>query len=104
MGCVCVWYRYVDDTFLLLKDKNNAIELLEWLNAQHRNIKFTCELGELEKGSSNKFVSTLYRNKTFTGVYLHWNSLTSRKYKIGLIKILFDRIWKICSNYEFIHE
>ncbi len=46
-----------------------------------------------KKGSSNEFVSTLYRKKTFTGVYLHWNSLTSRKYKIGLIKCLLDRIW-----------
>jgi hypothetical protein len=79
---VCVWYRYVDDTFLLLKDKNNAIEVLEWLNVQHRNIKFTCEFENdnklpfldvlvRKKGSSNEFVSTLYRKKTFTGVYLY---------------------------------
>ena len=79
---MCVWYRYVDDTFLLLKDKNNAIEVLEWLNVQHRNIKFTCEFENdnklpfldvlvRKKGSSNEFVSTLYRKKKFTGVYLY---------------------------------
>ena len=34
---------------------------------------------------------------------LNWNSLTSRKYKIGLIHCLLDRAWKICSEYELIH-
>ncbi|MBI3220718.1 MAG: hypothetical protein HYZ44_14480, partial [Bacteroidetes bacterium] len=32
--------------------------------------------------------------------YLNWTSLTSRKYKIGLIKCLCDRIWKICDKVE----
>ena len=40
----------------------------------------------------------MYHKKTFTGVYLNWTSLTSRKYKVGLIKCLLDRIWKICST------
>ena len=42
----------------------------------------------------------MYRKPTFTGVYLHWDSLTSRKYKIGLIKCLLNRIWRICSDLE----
>ena len=40
----------------------------------------------------------MYHKKTFTGVYLNWTSLTSRKYKIGLIYGLLDRIWRICSE------
>jgi len=35
---------------------------------------------------------------TFTGVYLNWTSLTARRYKIGLIKCLAERIWRICSE------
>ena len=31
-------------------------------------------------------------------MYLNWTSLTDRKYKIGLIYCLLDRIWKICSD------
>ena len=42
----------------------------------------------------------MYRKPTFTGVYLHWDSLTSRKYKIGLIKCLLNRIEGICSDPE----
>ena len=33
-------------------------------------------------------------------MYLNWTSLTSKKYKIGLIFCLLDRIWKICSDQE----
>ena len=29
---------------------------------------------------------------------MNWNSLTDRKYKIGLIYCLLDRIWKIVSE------
>ncbi len=39
----------------------------------------------------------MYRKKTFTGVYLNWTSLTSRRYKVGVIKCLAERIWRICS-------
>ena len=65
---------------------------------------------ELENGDSmpfldvrvirrvNKYETTVYHKKTFTGVYLNWTSLTSRKYKVGLIKCLLNRIWKICST------
>ena len=42
----------------------------------------------------------MYHKKTFTGTYLNWTSLTDRKYKIGLIYCLLDRIWKICFDQE----
>ena len=44
------------------------------------------------------FKLSLYHKPTFTGVYLNWTSLTSRKYKISLIYCLCDRIWKICQD------
>ena len=44
------------------------------------------------------FVATL---SSFT-ILLNWNSLTARKYKIGLIHCLLDRIWKICTNYDLV--
>lgn len=46
------------------------------------------------------FATTIYRKKTFTGTYLHWNSLLPRNYKIGLINCLVDRARKICSSNE----
>jgi hypothetical protein len=44
--------------------------------------------------------TSTYRKPTFTGVMLNWNSLTSIKYKKGLINCLLDRSNKICSSNE----
>jgi len=103
------WYRYVDDVFATLKTNVNVDEILEFLNSRHINIKFTSELESNNKlpfldvyviRRLNKYITTVYRKKTFTGVYLNWNSLTSRKYKIGLINNLMDRIFRSCTRIE----
>ena len=42
-----VYYRrYMDDTFLLFKEKNYANLFLDYLNKQHNNIEFTVEYEE----------------------------------------------------------
>ena len=38
-----IWFRYVDDTFTLFKNKNDALSSLRYLNGRHNNIKFTIE-------------------------------------------------------------
>ena len=60
---VKVWFRFVDDTFVVISGKERVEEVMNFLI-----------------GDQN------------------WNSLTDRKYKIGLIYCLLDRIWKICSD------
>ena len=40
---VKLWYRYVDDVFSLIEDDKNLGKILELLNSQHENIKFTIE-------------------------------------------------------------
>ena len=101
------WYRYVDDIFATVSVKDQASSILKFLNEQHKNIKFTIEYEKNNKlpfldtnviRKVNKYITTIFHKKTFTGVYLNWTSLTSRKYKIGLIKCLLDRIWRICSD------
>ena len=39
------WLRYVDDIFATLKYKTTANAILEYLNKQHPNIRFTIENG-----------------------------------------------------------
>ena len=103
------WLRYVDDIFATFDNKEDALKVLDFINNQHPNLKFTVEyeknnqlafLDTLVSRNSSQYFTTLYRKSTFTGVYLNWTSLTSKKYKIGLIKCLLDRIWKICSKRE----
>ena len=52
---VKVWLRYVDDTFVVLKSKDCVEKVLEFLNQQHPNIKFTVEL---ENKNSLPFLDT----------------------------------------------
>ncbi len=48
--------------------------------------------------TANRYITRIYRKKTFTGVYLNWRSLTANRYKTGLIRCLAKRIWRICSE------
>jgi hypothetical protein len=104
---------YVDEVFATFNSQEESVSVLTRHNSKHLNIKFT-----LEKENSNqppflnitvvrtrmKFITTLYRKKPFTGVYINWTSLTSRKYKIGLIQCILDRVWKICNKEKERHE
>ena len=94
---VIKWWRYVDDIFATLNNKNQAEAILAYLNAQHTNIKFTIEsefdnkhafLDTTVVHGTEAYKTTLYRKKTFTGFNLNWLSLTTKRYKIGLIHCL----------------
>ncbi len=101
------WMRYVDDVFAVIKNDTCSLIILNYLNTQHNNIRFTIENEKQNKipfldttvtRNETCFKLSLYHKPTFTGVYLNWTSLTSRKYKISLIYCLCDRIWKICQD------
>ena len=52
----------------------------------------------------DKFVTNVYRKKTFSGVYTNFKSFIPETYKIGLIKSLF-RCFSLCSDFiKFHHE
>ena len=65
-----VWLRYVDDTFVVLKSKVCVEKVLEFLNKQHPNIKFTVECenknslpfldSKVKRNSDLKLFTTLY--------------------------------------------
>ena len=87
------WCRYVDDIFATLNSKKDADAILQHINQLHPNIRFTIEheqnkqlpfLDVLISRSDTRYYTSIYRKKTFTGVYIHWTSLTSRRYKIGI--------------------
>ena len=75
------WKRYVDDTFTLVRCTNDAISFMHYLNSKHPNIKFTNEIEKdnelsfldlLISNENNKFKTTIFRKKTFTGLYIKW--------------------------------
>ena len=73
-----VLFRYVDDTFTLFRNKETANQFLLYLNSRHDNIQLTIEfeqeneiplLDVLIKRYHNSFPTSIYRKKTFTGLY-----------------------------------
>ena len=103
-----IWFRYVDDTFTLFDNKESAVKFLDYLNSRHDHIKFTIEFEQhseipfldivIKRHHNSSFSTSIYRKKTFTGVYTKWDSFTPRKYKINLIRTLTYRCFRICSS------
>ena len=50
------------------------------------------------KRYNHTFSTSIYRKKTFTGLYTKWDSFTPRKYKVNLIRTLTFRCFRICSS------
>ena len=102
------WNRYVDYTFTMFHNKDSANEFLYYLNSCHSNIKFTIEFEQnhaipfldilVTRNQSNTFMTSIYRKKTFTGLYTKWDSFTPRKHKINLIRSLTYRYYRLCSS------
>ena len=51
-----------------------------------------------------KFVTSVYRKPTFSGVYTHFDSFLPDTYKIGMIYTLANRCFRICSSWSMFHQ
>ena len=74
----------MDDTFCIFQNRTQVEYCLNYLNREHLTIKFTQELEEnnslpfldiLVTHVENGFTTNLFRKKTFTGLYTHFDSL-----------------------------
>ena len=108
-----LYKRYVDDTLLLFKNHNQIPQFLAYLNNKHPNIRFTHEIEENNKLSfldmtiskhNGKFVTSIFRKKTFTGLGLHFLSFVPINFKINGIKTLIHRAFYLTSNYINFHN
>ncbi|XP_049792346.1 uncharacterized protein LOC126199468 [Schistocerca nitens] len=102
-----VWYRYVDDTFVVWSHGEEQLgEFLRPLNSLHANITFTMEV---EKDKKLPFLDVLvtrdgenlghsvYRKPTHTDRYLHKLSNHHPSQKRGMISTLVTRAGRICE-------
>ena len=93
---------------------------LDYLNSKHPNIKFTSEV-EIDNKISfldiliereNGFFSTsVFREKTYTGLGLNYLSYSAYLFKVNSIGTLINRAYNICSDYrkfdiemKFLHD
>ena len=103
----------MDDTFLIFRREEDVGLFLNYLNAQHNNIKFTYEIesnGILSfldvkvQKSPNGFKTSVYRKPTYTGLGLSWFSFCPDIYKMNSIRTLLNRAYNICSDYFLLHS
>ena len=108
------FYRgYVDDICSVFNNSFEAKEYFNYIDTSHHNIKFTMEnevnkiipfLDVLIDNSQNILKTSTYHKSTYSGLLLNYTSFTSRFYKIGLIKCLIDRAYKISNTWPGFHD
>ena len=114
-GSTILFYRgYVDDTFCLFNSDCDVTIFFHYINSRHPNIRFTIEKQVNHKlpfldvltnnHDPNSSLTSVYCKKTFTGSLTNYFSFTSYSYKVGLIKTLVDRAYKINNTWLGFHE
>ena len=106
--------RYLDDCFVIFRNKDHA-ELFDlYINTRHPHIKFT---KEVEKDNSLNFLdltlshdngritTKTYRKPTHTGQGTNYSSFIDHLFKINAIKTLLHRAYSTCTSWiEFDEE
>ena len=105
--------RYVDDTFALFTNEQDALSFFSYINSQHPNIKFTVERKEnwkppfldvlLDNHSNQGIIISVFHKKTYTGLLTNYFSFVPFSYKSGLVRSLVDRIFKINNTWAGFH-
>ena len=109
-----IYRRFVDDTFLLFRTKDNVEKFKNLANnKQHKNIKFTSEIEE--DGSltfldititceNNRLVTSVYRKPAFSDVFKNFGRFIPEMHQLGLTETLLHRSFRLCSSYENFHR
>ena len=109
---VLFYRRYVDDTFCLFNNEEDALMFFDYINARHPSIRFTMEreidkklpfLDILLDNSHPSIVTSVYRKKTLTGLLTNYFSFAPLNYKLGLVRTLVDRVYKINNSWVGFH-
>ena len=108
-----IYRRYVDDCFIIFKERSHAPKFLEYLNVQHNNIKFTMEIEtenelnfldcNVKKNAIENFVTlifSVFRKPTFTSLGMNYHSNTFFNFKLNNIRTLLHRAYEITSNWS----
>ena len=109
-----VYYRrYVDNIIVLFRSRDHLFKFKDYLNKCHPSMKFSFEEEKNGKLSfldvevcreGNKFVTSVYRKPTFSGVYTHFDSFLPSTYKFGMIYTLTFRCFSLCSSWTKFHN
>ena len=108
---ILFYQRYVDDTFCVFKREKDAVFF--YINSQHPNIRFTMEregdkkldfLDVLVNNNPLNLQTSFVCKKTFTGLLTNYFSFISFSYKMGNVRTLVDRVYKINNSWLGFHK
>ena len=103
--------RYVD-IFVLFSSKEHIQLFIDYMNKQHKCLKFTSEAENDNSFSfldikitrhSQQFKTSVYRKLTFSGVFTHYESYLDQTYNKSIIDTLLFRCFSIFSDYTLFH-
>ena len=104
-----LYKRYVDDPLARMPSADIVTEFLSTLNGLHPSLTFTMELPvdnkipfigiEIVKNGT-KLETQVYRKPTNTGLLLHFQSHTDKRYKDSLLKTMIHRAYALSSTTE----
>ena len=104
-----LWLRHVDDIFMVWPHGRDALEeFITYLDGIHPKIKFSREMEtnnrisfldvDLYRNNRGSFTTKVFRKKTHTNRYLHFESFGPLCVKKGVLKTLAIRAKTVCSN------
>ena len=101
------YQRYVDNIFVLFSSKEPLQLFVDYMNKQHKFLKFTSEAENDNSFSFLDITITLrnqqfkifgYRKPIFNHLFTHYESDVDQTYKKSLIDTLLLRFFSICSD------
>ena len=108
-----MYYRYVDDILLDIKD-DTALNDLKTRLEDYSGLTFTIERSvdnrisyldvDIDASDDTKFVTKVHRKPTDVGKCLHGDSQCPDRYKISVIRSYVYRALKHCSSWDLVHE
>jgi hypothetical protein len=111
-SCKC-YFRFMDDTFCVVRNRSEVERLLNNFNSAHPNLSFTSEIEccdslpfldvRVHRRRDGSTAFSIFRKKTWTGVYTNFHSFVPLAYKRGVVRSLFLRALRLCSS-EYIDE
>ena len=106
-----IYARYVDDTFVQVKDENELIKLKNCFQSNSK-LNFTYELSidnklpfldVLVESSDNTFNTRVYHKPTDNGNCMNGDSECVDKYKVSVITNYLNRAYKVSKTWEDFH-
>ena len=100
--------RYVDDIFVVFESPESSHSFRKYMSSKHQNIKQE-NIGTLLFLDvkicikNNKFVTSVYRKPTFSGVFTNYENFIRTYQKRVFLHTLFHGSFSICSDFKTFH-